>query len=35
MYIIIIGGGKIGYYLSKELLDEGHEVLVVERDAKR
>jgi len=35
VYIIIIGGGRVGYYLSKELLDEGHEVLVIERDAKK
>ncbi len=33
MYIIIVGGGGVGYYLTKALLDEGHEVLVVERDA--
>ena len=31
MYIIIVGGGKVGYYLSKALLDEGHEVLVIEK----
>jgi len=35
MYIIIIGGGKVGYYLTKALLDEGHELLVVEKDAAR
>ncbi len=35
MYIIIIGGGKIGYYLCKTLLGEGHEVLIIERDADR
>jgi len=35
MYIIIVGGGEIGYYLSKDLLTEGHEILVVERDADR
>jgi trk system potassium uptake protein TrkA len=35
MYIIIVGGGRVGYYLSKALLDEGHEILVVERDASR
>jgi len=35
MYIVIVGGGKIGYYLSKALLDEGHEILVVEKDASR
>ncbi|MBM2824561.1 MAG: trkA [Dehalococcoidales bacterium] len=33
MYIIIIGGGRVGYYLTKALFDEGHEVLIVERDA--
>jgi Trk K+ transport system NAD-binding subunit len=26
MYIIIVGGGKVGYYLAKSLLREGHEV---------
>ena len=35
MYIIIVGGGEVGYYLSKALLDEGHEILVVEKDAAR
>ena len=34
MYIIVVGGGKVGFYLAKELLDEGHEVLVIERDQK-
>ncbi len=33
MYIIIIGGGRVGYYLTKALLDEGHEVLIVEKHA--
>jgi trk system potassium uptake protein TrkA len=35
MYIIIVGGGNAGYYLSKTLLNEGHEILIIERDAKR
>lgn len=34
MYIIIAGGGKVGYYLAKELLNDGHEILVIEKDAK-
>jgi trk system potassium uptake protein TrkA len=34
MYIIIVGGGKVGYYLAKALLDEGHEVLVLEKGAE-
>ena len=33
MYIIIVGGGRLGYYLARALLDEGHEVLVIEKDA--
>src|SRR3989304_3329930 len=33
MYIIVVGGGKVGYYLAKELVEEGHEVLVMEKDA--
>jgi len=33
MYIIVVGGGRVGYYLTKALLDEGHEVLVVEKNA--
>jgi trk system potassium uptake protein len=32
VYIIIVGGGKVGYYLTKTLLSEGHEVLLIERD---
>ena len=32
MYIIVVGGGKVGYYLAKELVEEGHEVLVMEKD---
>jgi trk system potassium uptake protein TrkA len=33
MYIIIVGGGRLGYYLTKALLDEQHEVLIIEKDA--
>jgi trk system potassium uptake protein TrkA len=35
MYIIIVGGGKVGYYLAKSLLEDGHEILVIEKDAAR
>ena len=34
MYIIIVGGGKVGYHLAKALLDQGHEVLVMEKRAE-
>ncbi len=33
MYIIVIGGGRVGFFLTKELLDEGHEVTVLEKDS--
>jgi trk system potassium uptake protein TrkA len=35
MYIIIVGGGKVGYHLAKALLDEGHEILVTEKYADK
>ncbi len=33
MYIMVVGGGRVGYYLTKALLEQGHEVLVVEKSA--
>ena len=35
MYIIIVGGGQVGYFLAKALLEEEHEVLVIEKDPLR
>lgn len=35
MYIIVIGGGKVGFFLTKALLEEGHEVVVLEKDRAR
>jgi trk system potassium uptake protein TrkA len=35
MYIMIAGGGKVGYYLAKELIAEGHEVLIIEQNAAK
>jgi trk system potassium uptake protein TrkA len=35
MYIIVVGAGPIGYYLSKALLNNGHEVLLLEKDWRR
>ena len=35
MYIIVIGGGKIGYTLVKTLVADGHEVLVLEKQQIR
>lgn len=33
MYIIVVGVGRLGYYLIKALLEEGHEVLGLEKNA--
>lgn len=35
MYIIIGGGGDVGYYLTRSLLGRGHEVLLLEKNASR
>jgi len=35
MYIIVAGGGKVGFHLAQELLQAGHEVLVLEREGSR
>jgi trk system potassium uptake protein TrkA len=35
VYYIIVGGGKIGYYLAKELLEDQHEALIIEQDAEK
>jgi len=32
MYIVVIGGGRVGYYLIKALLNEGHEIVLVEKE---
>jgi trk system potassium uptake protein TrkA len=35
MYILIVGGGKVGHYLAMQLLNEGHEILVIEQDRRK
>lgn len=35
MYIVIVGGGKVGAQTARELVAFGHEVTVVERDATK
>jgi trk system potassium uptake protein TrkA len=32
VYIIIVGGGKVGFYLASELVAEGNEILVIEQE---
>jgi trk system potassium uptake protein len=35
MFILIVGGGKVGSYLTRALVDQGHEVVVVEKDERK
>ncbi|MGZ6265487.1 MAG: potassium channel family protein [Candidatus Limnocylindrales bacterium] len=35
MFVIVVGGGKVGYFLARELIGSGHEVAVMERDRVR
>jgi len=35
MFVIVAGGGKVGFYLGKELAEQGHEVVIIEQDPRR
>jgi trk system potassium uptake protein TrkA len=35
MFVLVVGGGKVGYYLTKELSESGHEVVLMEKDRVR
>jgi trk system potassium uptake protein TrkA len=35
MYVLIVGAGKVGWNLARELIGKGHEVTVVESDPQR
>lgn len=35
VYLIIAGGGKVGFFLAQELIENNHEVLVIEKDSAR
>ena len=35
MYVLIAGGGKVGFYLAQELLQSNHDVLILEQDSNR
>src|SRR5947209_16010766 len=35
MYIVVVGAGKVGYHLTKSLLAEEQEVLVIERSGAK
>jgi trk system potassium uptake protein TrkA len=35
MYVIVVGAGKVGLNLARELIDKGNELTIVENDARR
>jgi trk system potassium uptake protein TrkA len=35
MYIMVVGGGRVGYHLAKALLNAGHEVFILEKEARK
>ena len=35
MYIVLVGSGTVGYHLARGLLNAGHEVAILEQDAKK
>jgi len=35
MHIIVAGGGKVGFYLARVLLERKHHVTIIEKDADR
>ena len=35
MYILIVGAGKVGWNLARELVEKGNEVIVIERSRRR
>lgn len=32
MYVVVVGGGKVGYYLVKTLVGKGHDVCLIEQN---
>jgi len=35
MYVIVVGGGNVGFQLTKRLIARGHEVLLLEKDPRQ
>jgi trk system potassium uptake protein TrkA len=35
VYVVIAGGGEVGFHLAKALIESGHEIMVIESDRRR
>jgi len=35
MYVLVAGGGEVGFHLAKALIEAAHEVVVIESDRRR
>ena len=35
MFVLIVGGGKVGTYLTRALLQQSHEVVIVEKSERK
>ena len=35
MYIVVVGAGKVGWNLARELIAKGHELIVIDSDPRR
>ena len=35
MRVVVVGGGKVGYYLAKTLLEHGHRPVVIEKNREK
>ncbi|MDI3316440.1 MAG: TrkA family potassium uptake protein [Bacillota bacterium] len=35
MYLLVVGGGKVGYALARDLIQSGHEVTLIEKQPER
>lgn len=35
MFVVIAGGGKVGWNLARELIEKGHEITLIEQDRAR
>ena len=35
MYIVLVGGGKIGRYVATDMVEKGHEITIIERERRR